>query len=122
ASWQPDGRDADFFDLRGAIDALLGDAGVEFEVRPTEHPSLHPGRAAEIRAGEDLLGYFGQLHPAIRDRLDLPAEEVLVAELDLELVSLRASYRRKYRGIRRFPAVGRQLTVALDPSIPSDRL
>jgi phenylalanyl-tRNA synthetase beta chain len=90
---------------------------------PTEHPALHPGRAAEIRAGEDadLIGYFGEIHPLVRQQLDLPSEPVLVAELDLECLARHGLARRRYQSIRRFPSVQRQLTVALAPGVTAEQ-
>ena len=85
-----------------------------------EHPSLHPGRTAELRAGADLIGYLGELHPLIRQRLDLPPDPVLVAELDLEALSRHGRTGVRYQPIRRFPSVDRQLSVALDPKVTAE--
>src|SRR5581483_3591133 len=121
-SWLPDGRNADFSDMRGAVEAILGEADVEASLSVAEHPSLHPGRLAAVRAGDDLLGYVGELHPLIRERLDLPPDPVLVAELDLQALADRAARQRRYQGIRRFPAVSRQLTVAVGPEVAAEQV
>ncbi|MFI5267162.1 MAG: phenylalanine--tRNA ligase subunit beta [Chloroflexota bacterium] len=125
-AWEPasrlgKGHEAGFSEMRGAIDLVLWQCGVEAQFAPVEHPSLHPGRAAEVRAGEELVGYFGELHPLVRERLDLPAGAVLVSELDLEVLSRHRGIGRRYQPIRRFPSVGRQLTVALDLEVTAER-
>jgi len=120
ASWLGKPRPADFSDLRATIELILAACGAQATFTPAEHPSLHPGRTAELRAGEQLLGYFGELHPLVRRRLDLPPDPVLVAELDLEALSAARGGEPRYRPISRFPATDRQLSVALDPSVTAD--
>ncbi|HEY8695186.1 MAG TPA: phenylalanine--tRNA ligase subunit beta [Chloroflexota bacterium] len=120
SSWLGKGREAGFSDMHGAVELVLRQCGVEALFAPAEHPSLHPGRAAEVRVGDELVGYFGELHPLVRERLDLPADAVLVAELDVEVLSRQRQVERRYQPIRRFPSVARQLTVALDPGLTAE--
>ena len=46
-----------------------------------DDPNLHPGRAARVRAGGDLVGRLGELHPETIAALDLRAERIYVAEV-----------------------------------------
>jgi phenylalanyl-tRNA synthetase beta chain len=121
ASWLGKGHAAGFSDLRGVVELVLGRCGIDAEFGPAEHPSLHPGRAVEIRAEGELIGYFGELHPLVHERLDLPADPVLLAELDLEALSRLRKVDRRYQPIRRFPSVSRQVTVALAPEVTAER-
>jgi phenylalanyl-tRNA synthetase beta chain len=120
-SWLGKPRPADFSDLRATIELILAACGAQATFTAAEHPSLHPGRTAELRAGEQLLGYFGELHPLVRRRLDLPPDPVLVAELDLEALSRARAGEPRYRPISRFPATDRQLSVALDPGVTAEQ-
>ena len=55
------------------------------------HPALHPGRTAEVRVGDRVVGFAGELLPSIAADLDLPRTVALV-ELDLDaLIELGAS-------------------------------
>lgn len=121
-SWLNKARDADFFDMHAAMELLLAQCGADARFQPAEHPALHPGKTAEIRVGDELIGYLGELHPLVSKRLDLPGEAVLVAELDVEALSRCRKPAERYQPIRRFPSIGRQLTVALDPEISADRV
>jgi phenylalanyl-tRNA synthetase beta chain len=89
----------------------------------TRHPSLHPGRAAEVcvaGAGADrtTLGSVGQLHPTVAERLDLGATPVLVAELDFD--ALVAAYRPliSIETPSRFPPADRDISFFIDESTP----
>jgi phenylalanyl-tRNA synthetase beta chain len=48
-----------------------------------EHPALHPGRTAELRVGDRVVGVAGELLPSIAAELDLP-RVVALLELDLD--------------------------------------
>jgi phenylalanyl-tRNA synthetase beta chain len=55
------------------------------------HPALHPGRTAEVRVGDRVVGVAGELLPSIAAELDLPRVVALV-ELDLDaLIELGAT-------------------------------
>ena len=49
--WGVPGRAADFFDIKGDVEALLALTRAEFHFRPVTHPALHPGQSAEIVGG-----------------------------------------------------------------------
>ena len=77
--------DLDFFDLKGAVEALmipLGLTGATFQA--TSHPALHPGRAASLRLGDRELGLLGELHPDCASGFGIETPRVAVAELDLD--------------------------------------
>ncbi|MBI3360125.1 MAG: phenylalanine--tRNA ligase subunit beta, partial [Chloroflexi bacterium] len=131
ASWR--GSDAaamDFYDLKGVIESLVDGlhlGGVSYT--PADHPSYHPGRCAQMRllppnddqspiAGYRSLGYFGELHPLIREAYDLPAQPVLAAELDLEALLAAVPERHRTTSVPSFPPVLEDLAVIVEESVP----
>jgi len=111
----------DFFDVKSDVDALLRATGAtdEFRFVPGEHPALHPGQTAEIRRGEQRVGWVGRLHPELERLLDLTYSAV-VFELEIE-AALRAAVPH-YRDVSRFPAVRRDLALVVAESVPVQRL
>jgi phenylalanyl-tRNA synthetase beta chain len=126
----------DFFDLKGVIEMLIERLGIEHQVMVVpcnDDPRLHPGRSARLVRAQGRkvgkkpvpdaapLGVFGELHPQVRQRLDLPAQRVAVAELELgELLAMAVGPR--YRSISRFPATIQDFAVIVDRSIPASRV
>jgi phenylalanyl-tRNA synthetase beta chain len=123
-SWHsPKQPELDFFDLKGVIERILAHSGINARFEGADHPALHPGRTAQILARDGhSLGYMGELHPTVAFRLDLGSSPVLVAELDMDAIGERSQRRRDYHRPRRFPPVVRQLTVALDASVPAENV
>jgi phenylalanyl-tRNA synthetase beta chain len=58
---------------------------VEFEFRAARQLPWHPGRCAEIVLDGAVIGYAGQLHPAVIERSGLP-KGVCAVELNLSAV------------------------------------
>lgn len=109
----------DFFTMKGVVEELFEKLGFAAEVgyEPTsEHVFLHPGRQADIAKGKLALGYIGQLHPEVADNYGIKTE-VYIAVLNMDVVSMIASFDRKYEGIAKFPAVTRDLSLVVDKSI-----
>ena len=84
--WDGAQRPADFFDIKGDVEALLGARAAVFE--PAEHPALHPGRCARVLLAGQVIGHVGELHPRWRQAWGLPLAPVMF-ELDLEAVLQR---------------------------------
>ncbi|MBC7956999.1 MAG: phenylalanine--tRNA ligase subunit beta [Cytophagales bacterium] len=77
--WATKERAADFFDVKGDIEALLAPRKAHFA--PAEHPALHPGRSARVEVDGVAIGFVGELHPRWRQSYELPTAPI-VFELD----------------------------------------
>ena len=87
--WSNKAADADAFDVKGDALAVLAAAGAPtqaLQIVPGGPSWLHPGRSGTIQIGpQNVLGYFGELHPRTLEALD--AEGPLVAfELILDKI------------------------------------
>jgi phenylalanyl-tRNA synthetase beta chain len=74
----------DFFDLKGAIDALT--QGLRIGIltyKPEEHGAFHPGRSAGLYRNGKRIGVAGEIHPLVRERYDLE-QSIIAAELELD--------------------------------------
>jgi phenylalanyl-tRNA synthetase beta chain len=106
AQWGSAERGADFFDIKGEIEALLAPVAPHFE--PASHPALHPGRCAAVRLGDRVVGHVGELHPRWRQAYDLPLSPLLF-ELELDAVLARE--------VPVFAAISRQQPVSRDVAL-----
>ncbi|MGE3271112.1 MAG: phenylalanine--tRNA ligase subunit beta [Chloroflexota bacterium] len=116
-AWNAPARQADFYDLKGAISELLGRFTVPHRFVAARGTAYHPGRCAELFAGDGegmSVGYLGQLHPSIAERFDLAGREVYVAELDFEALVAHSQGQPQLEPLARFPALDRDLALVLD--------
>jgi phenylalanyl-tRNA synthetase beta chain len=124
-SWlSPRSEPMDFFDLKGVVEALLArlNASAEARFAPlTDDPRFHPGRAAALLVGQERVGVLGELHPDLRERLEIEAPRALAAELDLEALTA-ASQPTRYRSISRYPATVQDLSFVVGVEVPAAQL
>ncbi len=74
---------ADFFDIKGDVEALFSPRRPVFEA--AQHPAMHPGRCARVLLCGQVIGHVGELHPRWRQQWELPHAPVLF-ELALDAV------------------------------------
>ncbi|MGZ3633784.1 MAG: phenylalanine--tRNA ligase subunit beta, partial [Parachlamydiaceae bacterium] len=81
--WKQKPEDFDFFDLKGIVESFLDLMGVKgMTLKNNQLPSLHPGRQASVYVGPLEIGSFGEVHPSIVQRLDVP-QRIFFGELNL---------------------------------------
>jgi len=113
--WGP-GRVADALDAVEAARVVCRAVGAELEVRRGEYAPWHPGRCVELVVEGRVVGHAGELHPAVLERLDLPAR-TCATELDLTAVGVREVLPAPV--ISSFPAVLQDVALVVDESVPA---
>lgn len=109
----------DFFDLKGAVDAVIEHFALDgLTTAAAAHPALHPGRAAEVRLGEDRLALFGELRPDVAAAFGFAELRVGVAEIDLDLALARQREAPQVR-VAHFLPVEQDFAVLVDESTPA---
>ncbi len=120
-SWGAEARPADFFALKGALEALAGQLGAELAFEPAEQPFLHPGRAARVLAGDVPAGWLGEVHPLVCREWDLDAASAFQVGL-AELIAAASYGREQYEDVTTYPAVRQDLAVVVPEEIPAARV
>jgi phenylalanyl-tRNA synthetase beta chain len=125
AHWSAPARPVDFFDVKGVVEQIALACRVELEWTPASRPFLVPGRTAEVRVRADgglqPLGAAGQILPALADERGFPpAEEIFVAELDLNLLpAIVAGDDLRAETLPRFPSIARDISILVDEALPA---
>ena len=112
------GDGVDFFAFKGGIETLLRElriTDVKFEAC-TDNASYHPGRCANVYAGEKLLGVFGQIHPLVAANYGVDTE-IYTAELSFEAMYEMRGGIPVYQPLPKFPAVTRDIAVVCDEGV-----
>lgn len=108
----------DFRDLKGILENLFKALNVEnYSLRRSHLDTLHPSRQASIFVGGLEVGSFGELHPAVLRRLDIP-QAALYAELNLFDLFQVQKKNIKMKPLPQFPASERDWTVSLIEMAP----
>ncbi|CAN5122511.1 phenylalanine--tRNA ligase subunit beta [soil metagenome] len=108
----------DAFDVVRQLATAVG-AVVDF--RQGSHQAFHPGRTAELFAGQRSIGFAGQLLPSLAEELDLP-RTVAVVELDLGALIESARPDVLPRPLSGFPAATQDLSLVVPVEVPAGDL
>ena len=108
--------EGDFFDIKGAIEALAEAFGLKLSFECGEKPFLHPGITAVVKLGEKEVGWLGELHPAIAAELALE-KRVCLAELDYAAMERKFARDIVYKSVPKFPAAVRDLAVVVGEDV-----
>jgi phenylalanyl-tRNA synthetase beta chain len=112
------GGGIDFYDLKGALESVaeaIGLPALEFEP-DVDGDFLHPGRKAEVRLGDEVIGVMGQLHPRIAARYKFK-QPVFVADLNLGMMLLADRAKVRYHPLPKFPTAVRDLALLIDTGV-----
>jgi len=113
-------RKLDFYDLKGIIEALLDALHVENVIfNPGEHIFFHPGKYAAMHWNDLEIGVLGEIHPKILGKYDFFENNVLIADINLQLLkkTLPLSFRSK--AVSTFPPVLEDLAIIVSDEMPS---
>jgi len=124
------GGTADFFALKGAVNALMKELHLPkcTYVRPAEADAvfeeccaLHPGRSAVIFCGETPVGYLGELHPTVQKTYGI-GTRTYVAKLLIQEMAALANPEITYQPLPKFPAITRDLSILCEDAMPVGKL
>lgn len=114
-------RDADYFDLSGVLSHLFEEIGASnVTVRQASHPSLHPGRAAEIVANGRVIGIAGEVHPLVVERFEIDrSQRVSIAEIDIPLLMEIGLQDFSYRPVSRYQPIQQDFAIVVEEAVPA---
>lgn len=117
--------DCDFYDLKGAVEEILEEAGISgYEISAAavgcgfdEISAFHPGRVAVITKDDVLLGIMGELHPEVLENYEIGVK-AYAAKLNIpEMISVSV-VEKQYKQLPKFPATTRDLSVVCNEETP----
>ena len=121
---------AELSDALDAVRTIAAAVGVTIDVAQGERAALHPGRTGVLTVrpsttpgaggspGREVVGYVGELLPAVAEASDLPGR-VIVAELDLDLLLSLAGERVVAASLSGFPAATQDVSLVVPAGTPA---
>ncbi|MDD2586051.1 MAG: phenylalanine--tRNA ligase subunit beta [Syntrophomonadaceae bacterium] len=116
-NWLKNKVEMDFFYLKGIIEDLLAQLGIEkCEFVQAEKNAYHPGRTALLLCGNKKIGVLGEVHPEILQNFDIKTR-CCACELDIQVLFELSHGKKMLQQITRYPSVERDIAVLLDREI-----
>lgn len=116
--WEDKPRNYDFFDLKGIFENLLHEFGIKDAVfKNIGLQTFHSGRQASIFVGSLEIASFGEIHPSIQRRLDVP-QRIIFGEMSLQDLLQLAKPLEKVKPLSIYPGSERDWTFTVRESVP----
>lgn len=123
------GGDMDFYGIKGIVDSMLKNIGVEdFEYSACTDPAVfaeadafHPGRCAVITKDGKAIGIVGELHPETLENYGIGVKAYAAKVNVTELLDM-ANAVKTYKPLPKFPATTRDLAIVCDETLPAGEL
>ena len=122
----------DFYTVKGILDSLFEELGVERRLKlvpldksplADSHGILHPYKTAVIMLlgkTPQPIGYYGQIHPILKDKLKLN-QDAYIFKVDLtEIISIVKETVTRYKKLPQFPEVRRDLAFVIKDDVSYD--
>jgi len=122
AGWRDSGSPpADVYAARALVEAVLGALHVEWHAEQAHRSFLHPGKAGVIRAGDAILGIFGEVHPTVLATWEIDAPAAFLA-IDMGKAVAAAPGEATYDDLTTFPELRQDLAVIVPDDVTADRV
>ncbi len=119
------GNDYDFYAIKGAIvEALRALRISDYEIINFTDEALvpelncfHPGRKAVIIKDNQVIGYFGEIHPTVLKNYEI-GMRAYVGKLNIPEMFNLVDDESQYKPLPKFPATTRDLSLICDEKLP----
>ena len=112
--WLKESSALDFFAAKGYLEVVFERLGLDEKVtyKKSTLEGMHPGRFAEVYLGEKRIGFIGEVHPQVADKLGL--NKTYVFEINLDEVISESKVRPKYEEVTKYPEITRDIAMLVD--------
>lgn len=116
-NWHGGRETVDFYLVKGIIENLVDHLGIQVKYQKMTNvdKDLHPGRCAEIKFQNEVIGYISALHPACQHDLDL--QDTYVFEIVLTKILNSKSTITKFQSLVKKPTVVRDLALVMEKDV-----
>ncbi|MDR1598163.1 MAG: phenylalanine--tRNA ligase subunit beta [Holosporales bacterium] len=127
-NWLEPSRAVDIFDAKADLIDVLALCQIDsYQIRNEGFPSYyHPTRSGVVARGKNVLGFFGELHPAFVKKLGLIGPivmfEFFVSEENVGAIAKTNSKNQKPFHYSKFQPITRDFAFIVDKSLPAHNL
>ena len=122
SSWAEGSRQYSFFDLKGAVETVLSDLGIDNAVfKQARNEAYSHSCAASIEIESEEIGVCGEVAKKILDNFDIK-EAVYFCEISLDAILKYARPGKRFRELPKYPPVHRDMSLIVSKEVLNSEL
>lgn len=110
------GDDENFYTLKGIVEELYENMGMNVKFAVSSEVYYHPGRQAEILLNGNRIGVMGEVHPKITKKYNIDTK-VYIAELEILPIYEFKKEPTIFKALPKYPSVARDISLLCDTNI-----
>lgn len=113
----------DFYDLKGCLENLFYDLKMDqcrYQSEISE-PFLHPGQSCGLFYQNTSIGYLGQIHPDVMQKMDIKSTAYLF-EINIDLMDELINRQIAYKETSKYPAVLRDVAFVIPEDMEAQKM
>jgi phenylalanyl-tRNA synthetase beta chain len=121
-TWYDDERSVDFYDIKGAVEALLKGLGVQDFIFQRDNallPGYDPEISSRIYSSGSFIGQVGLVSFKTMEAYELQKEKAYLFELDIQALLKKLSTTKKFEPFAKFPPVYRDISIIVKRELES---
>ncbi|ESP62896.1 Phenylalanyl-tRNA synthetase beta chain [Smithella sp. ME-1] len=118
------GNTVDFYTLKGSLENIFFDLKINHcrYISASTEPFLHPGKSCGIYLNDKKIGFLGEVHPDVLEKIDI-RNNLYLFEINLDiLVNTYLEKKILYNEISKFPAVTRDAAFIIPDTMEADQM
>ncbi len=119
--WEAKEVDADFYDLKGILEELLGYHSLSFNLVPSRSVLLEPDNCFNLRVKDERIGMLGGVSKGMLELFEIK-NQVFWAELNVEKIMSLVQRMRTFVPLPKFPPVDRDVALVVDETLLSQEI
>jgi len=124
-SWLGSESACDFYDVKGVMEGLFRQLGIDISFENSQDEGLHPARQAAITATNNgrkvKLGVIGEVHPKTANAFEIEGT-VCLFEISIGAMLPLASQVKMYEPVPRFPSTVRDMALVVDTGVTNQQI
>lgn len=118
--WQSDVKKADFYVVKGVVEGLFNYLNVNETYEAAKIEGMHPGRCATISLENKIIGFLGEIHPALAKEKDL--KDTFVFDIDLETLLHLQRDALVYEPVPKYPSILRDIAFVVKENVQAGEI
>lgn len=112
-AWNKKEEPKDFFDLKGILENIFSSLDLKATYSPSNHPSFHPFRQAQVYIDDIYVGVLGELDQSLCKKMQIK-KRVLFAEMQSNLLLEKSINQKRFKKLPTQPSSERDITILVN--------
>ncbi len=120
-SWLYSGQKASFYVLKGIIETLLGEFGIELTYKKEKHSIFSEAYTFSLFRDDVNVGMIGEANSTLMENFSLKGK-TYISEIDLELLLPSVQMKKKIKPAPKYPPVVRDVSFIVPDQVSSNQI